>query len=197
MLRYIYIYIYVYIYTLQGVLSDKNGSAKGSDKGANGKERPTETPITMVVKKPSRPSLSGGAGLSPAEPGAIPCVASASMGEGEGEAPVWRAAGCVNDTMPLSPTSTGGSRFPGFNGGGYAGLPHESVFNANTVGSAVGIAGGCAELVGAQMNGTYHDRKEAPEAETEVVQLLMEIFPGLSLTCAIGVNQEYDKAFKC
>jgi hypothetical protein len=47
------------------------------------------------------------------------------------------------------------------------------------------------------MNGTYHDRKEAPEAEAEVVQLLMEIFPGLSLTCAIGVNQEYDKAFKC
>ena len=181
------------------MLSDKHGSAKGSDKGANGKERPTETPITMVVKKPSRPSLLGGAGLSPAEPGAIPCVASASMGEAESEAPVWRAAGFVNDTMPLSPTSTGGSRFSGFisNGGGHAGLLHESVFNTNTAGSAVGIAGGCAELVGAQMNGTYHDRKEAPQAETEVVQLLMEIFPGLSLNCAIGVDQEYVAALKC
>jgi hypothetical protein len=83
------------------------------------------------------------------------------------------------------------------NGGGHAGLPHESVFNTNTAGSAVGIAGGCAELVGAQMNGTYHDRKEAPEAETEVVQLLMEIFPGLSLSCAIGVDQEYVAALNC
>ncbi len=66
-------------------MADKSGGSKNGDK-ANGKEKRAETPITMTVKKPTRPSNYPAAASSPMTPfdGMVPSPGAPDVGGGLG-----------------------------------------------------------------------------------------------------------------
>jgi len=203
----------------QGVQADKSAGAKIADKNGNGKEKRTETPITMTVKKPpSRPSLNTNPLPSAASPlqGGPPCSQGVSPqgGGGAGYPPVtspglglaMRMGGGGYEGNAEAPTSTwtSGSHVP----------------SSSAVGAAVPSPGSGGErswpnkLVDAQTHtGNYQNQNDWVGGDGGVVpgsgvaqmngvhtdaldDVLRKVFPSLNVRTLLRCKEEGQLAEK-
>lgn len=195
----------------QGIV-DKAAGGKGADKNG-AREKRGETPITMTVKKPTRPSVTPGtpSASNPYENAMTPNVAMGMMmGTAHVTPPGQGYGGNMDGTPPPWPPA----HSPGGMGGGggawgsktTAGvvqppqmMPGGMMGNGNAQGMQIqnGWMGGCA-VPGAMgsmhmhSNGVYagHMPQQDPEEESMISNLLTSVFPGLSQATAINVYRE-------
>ena len=202
----------------QGVASS-SGVAKGGEKGANGKEMRSETPITMTVKRPSRPSLHSST-PGPGAPLESPrigvgvdgggVVAPGSYGGGNSDGMPWGVPNRMNLASPevavasrhMATTTPAGVHWsanvgtpthsPGMGVMGLPGCIPQPQQPNGWIADGIGLGGMRPPMSGPlHMNGGHPTQKTAQHDEDNVVaDLFISIFPGLSRDSALRISRE-------
>ena len=199
-------------------MADKSGGAKNGDK-ANGKDKRAETPITMTVKKPTRPANYPAAASSPMTPldfgGGPGAGGVGNYGEVSSPGVAWGGAAHLNTDCAAAAAVSPPASMGAWGGRAMAKVPPNGALGrgmpgANDEGSSIGMPqangwanngvgnlgqGPVGELAGAACNGGYvqvpfsQGQEECAE-DSVVANLLTAVFPGLSRTTALMVHRE-------